>query len=276
MREQDDRAAPPGEADGEVRADAARKLRLAIPRRSGRALVRNDRSAGSASTASDEERPAGRAGARQAPAGERASRTSRARERLRRRLSSIFQRPMSGIALRAAGLGARPAAEDPGQQLPVAARPSGAGARRRPRSGAGKSSKSSMSETRPARAKSPSNRSWREQRVLGHPAGERALERVDVVDALARVDPLAEEVLVDVGDREGVGIDAARAREDALEERAAARSRAAWASPAAGGSRARPRRGRARRRRRAGSAGARSSRRAARAASRGSACRRRA
>ena len=59
-----------------------------------------------------------------------------------------------------------------------------------------------------------------QHRVVGHAALQRGLEGVDVVDALAGVGALAEQVLVDVGDRRRVGIDAAVAGEDALEQRA--------------------------------------------------------
>ncbi len=82
-----------------------------------------------------------------------------------------------------------------------------------------------MSEARPARAKIAFEEVVAEQRVLRHAAGERRLEGVDVVDALAGVGALAEQILVDVGDRRRVGIDAARRGEDALEERALAADR---------------------------------------------------
>ena len=59
-----------------------------------------------------------------------------------------------------------------------------------------------------------------EQRVLGDPPGERRLERVDVVDALADVAALVEQVLVHVGHRGGVRIEADVAREDLCERRA--------------------------------------------------------
>ena len=60
----------------------------------------------------------------------------------------------------------------------------------------------------------------REQRVLRDAAVERRHEGVDVVEALAGEDPFAEEVLVGVGDRGGVGVDAGVAGVDAGEERA--------------------------------------------------------
>ena len=64
-----------------------------------------------------------------------------------------------------------------------------------------------------------------EERVLRNAPRERRLEDVDVVDALAGVGALAEEILVDVGDGERVRIHARRAREDALEERSLAAHR---------------------------------------------------
>ena len=64
-----------------------------------------------------------------------------------------------------------------------------------------------------------------EQRVFRHSPLERALERVDVVDALAGVRAFAEEVLIHVRDGGGVGIDAGRAGEHAPKERALALGR---------------------------------------------------
>ena len=43
--------------------------------------------------------------------------------------------------------------------------------------------------------------------VLGHPARKGGHERIDVIDALTRERPLAEQVLVDVGNRCGIGLD---------------------------------------------------------------------
>ena len=58
-----------------------------------------------------------------------------------------------------------------------------------------------------------------EQRVLGDPAGQRGGEGVDVIDALAGVGALAEQILVDVGDCARVRIDAGRAGEQPLKQR---------------------------------------------------------
>jgi hypothetical protein len=51
------------------------------------------------------------------------------------------------------------------------------------------------------RARSALEQVVAEQRALGHAPGERRLEGVDVVDALAGVGPFAEQILVHVGDR---------------------------------------------------------------------------
>ena len=48
----------------------------------------------------------------------------------------------------------------------------------------------------------------RQQRVLGEPAMRRDLERIDVVDALSRECPLAEQILVDIGYGGGVRVHA--------------------------------------------------------------------
>jgi hypothetical protein len=62
-----------------------------------------------------------------------------------------------------------------------------------------------------------------EDPVLGELAADRPLEGVDVVDALADEGALVEDVLVDVGDRAGVGVDAWLAGEEAGEAGAAGR-----------------------------------------------------
>ena len=51
-----------------------------------------------------------------------------------------------------------------------------------------------------------------------HPAGERRLERIDVIDTLARVRTFAEQILVNVGHRGGIRVDAVHAGEHALEQ----------------------------------------------------------
>ena len=149
------------------------------------------------------------------------ARTAAGADSVRRRLSSIFQRPIAGIAqLRPVDLptiGQRPKIH--GSKLPVAARPAVV-ARGGDVVAGGNSSTTSISEARPARANMPSNRSWLSSVALRHPAGERGLERIDIVDALAGVGAFAEQILVNVGHGGSVGIDAAHAGEHALEQRA--------------------------------------------------------
>jgi hypothetical protein len=111
------------------------------------------------------------------------------------------------------------AAEDPGQELPVAARP--AMLARDRDVVAGGEFLDDLDVRDEARAREDAfEQVVAEQRVLGHAAGERRLEGIDVVDALAGIGPLVEQVLVDVGDRARIGIDPAMAREYALEQRA--------------------------------------------------------
>src|SRR5580700_2526804 len=59
-----------------------------------------------------------------------------------------------------------------------------------------------------------------QQRVLGNAPLQRRLENVDIVNALAAVRSFSKQVLVNVGDRKGIRIDARRAREYPLEHRA--------------------------------------------------------
>ena len=58
-----------------------------------------------------------------------------------------------------------------------------------------------------------------EQRVLGDPTGQRGGEGVHVIDALAGVGALAEQILVDVRDGGRVRIDAGRTGEHPLKQR---------------------------------------------------------
>ena len=60
---------------------------------------------------------------------------------------------------------------------------------------------------------------------LGHAIGERRLEGIDVIDAFAGIGAQPEEILVHVGDGGRIRIDAARAGEHALKERAFAARR---------------------------------------------------
>src|SRR5581483_6005474 len=57
-----------------------------------------------------------------------------------------------------------------------------------------------------------------DERVLGDATAHAAHEGVDVVDALADVDPRAEEILIELRDRVRVDVEADVAREDAREE----------------------------------------------------------
>ena len=59
-----------------------------------------------------------------------------------------------------------------------------------------------------------------EQGGVGRAALQREIESVDVVNALAGIGAFAEHVLIDVGNRGSVRIDAAQAGENALEQRA--------------------------------------------------------
>jgi hypothetical protein len=58
-----------------------------------------------------------------------------------------------------------------------------------------------------------------QERIFRDAAGQRRGERIDVVDTLAGVRALAEEILVDVGDRRGIGIEPGRTGVRPLEDR---------------------------------------------------------
>src|SRR6266446_10582473 len=58
-----------------------------------------------------------------------------------------------------------------------------------------------------------------EQRVFRNASVQRFFERVDIVQTLARIDSLAEEILIDIRRGGGIRINAGVAREDAREQR---------------------------------------------------------
>ena len=59
-----------------------------------------------------------------------------------------------------------------------------------------------------------------ENAALGRATVERRAEGIDIIDALALVDALVEDVLIDVGNRSRIGIDAGGRREELLKPRA--------------------------------------------------------
>ena len=122
-----------------------------------------------------------------------------------------------GNARRCASLDGR--TEDPRQQLPVAARPSVMADRADVV--AGREFLDDFDVRGEAGAREHAfEQIVAEQRRIRRPAGERGFESVDVVDAFAGIGAFAEQILIDVRDRRGVGIDSAQAGEDALEQRA--------------------------------------------------------
>ena len=74
----------------------------------------------------------------------------------------------------------------------------------------------------PGAREEPLEQVVRQKGAFGNASLQGSRKRVDVVDPFSGEDPFAEEVLVDVGDREGVRIDAPRPRKNALEEGASA------------------------------------------------------
>jgi hypothetical protein len=97
--------------------------------------------------------------------------------------------------------------QDPGEELPVAPHPPVAAA-----DGqlvvAGKLLEQVDIGDESGTGEQPLEQVVTQQRVLRHPPRERRLERVDVVDPLSRVGPLAEQVLVHIGDRGRIGVHA--------------------------------------------------------------------
>src|SRR4029434_4725110 len=113
------------------------------------------------------------------------------------------------------------AAEDPRQQLPVTASPAVLGSR------GGRIVRRKLIEELDIGDKScpredPFKEVVTQQDILRHPPGEGCLKCIYVVDPFTDVRTLTEKVLVNVGDGRCVGVNAARAREDALKKRALA------------------------------------------------------
>ena len=127
--------------------------------------------------------------------------------RLRRRLSRIFQREMSGRRLRCRPVARRHERKEPPQDLPVAAHPAVLASR--VREDARRIVVDDLDVGDEGRPRIEAlEQIVRQQRVLRHAALERRDERVDVVEALAGEDAFVEEILVDVRDGRRVRIDA--------------------------------------------------------------------
>ena len=139
--------------------------------------------------------------------------------RLRRRLSRIFQRPISGSVLRFDAVARRHEREQPEQDLPVAADPAVLPARVREHARRILVDQLDVRDERDARVQSL-EQVVRQQRVLRHGVLERGHERVDVVEALAGEDAFAEQILVGVGHGGRVGIDAGVPGVEPREQRA--------------------------------------------------------
>ena len=117
------------------------------------------------------------------------------------------------------------AAEDPRQQLPVAARPAMLSGRRHAVV-RGRVLEQLDVGDEPRAGEEALEEVVAQHGVVGDASGQDGLERVHVVDALAGVGALAEQVLVDIRRGAGVRVDPRRAGRDPLEERAlAARQR---------------------------------------------------
>ncbi|EDT03388.1 hypothetical protein BamIOP4010DRAFT_3075 [Burkholderia ambifaria IOP40-10] len=111
------------------------------------------------------------------------------------------------------------AENQPRQELPVAARPSVQASRRDVVAGRRRFDHLDI-RRQPGPRENAFEQIVTEHRVLRHAAGEHRLERVDVVDALARIGAFVEQILIDVRYGRHVRIDAVRARRHALEQRA--------------------------------------------------------
>ena len=120
--------------------------------------------------------------------------------------------------------------EDPGQELPIAARPAVMTRR------ADIVSRREFLDDfdirgEPGARERSLEQVVAQQRRVGRAARESRLEGVDIVDAFAGVGALAEHVLIDVGNRRGIGVDSAGARKNSLKQRAFAARGKRWRHP---------------------------------------------
>ena len=122
------------------------------------------------------------------------------------------------------GVRAPPTAEDPGDQLPIAPRPTMLARRRDVVARWELLDDLDVGDEAGAR-KDPLQKVVTQHRALRNPSGERGFEDVHVIDPLAGVGTLSEQILVHIGDGKGVGIDTAGAGEHTLKQRSLAPGR---------------------------------------------------
>ena len=218
VREQRDQQRALAQREREIGAQRAQMT----ARRDTRALRRDHRKDGQQDGQhdgqSDEGGPDERGGKRQRPTGDQGDDAGNGRNTAAQvvdHLPAAVERnpPLGALETRAR------VPENPGQELPVATRPAVV-SQRRDVVADGKLL-DDLDVGREAGAREDAlEEVVTENRVLGHAAGERQLERVDVVDALAGVGALAEQILIHIRDGGRIRIESARARERVLEERA--------------------------------------------------------
>ena len=207
-----------GQREPDVRAERAQMAACSDPGPSRNDPGEDREQRGQRERGQDEAGPDGRSLQGQRPAGHQGG---DCRRRGQRAAQVVQHLPATDRRQRARAPtvgGSVAAAEDPRQELPVAARPpvlaSGGHvvARRK------LLDHLDVGDEAGARER-PLEEVVAEQRTFGHAPLERGFEGIDVVDALAGVGAFAEKVLVHVGDGGGVGIDTPGGGEDALEER---------------------------------------------------------
>ena len=216
MREERDAEPDLSAGDGEALPDGAHVSPLGDPRAPGDQVGERGQQGGQGDGDEHEGRPHERPAVGQCPAGDEGQPGGGSRQcppEIVEHLPPADERDPG----RAPRVG-RGSPDDPGEQLPISARPPvlpGNGnlvVRRelleqldvRDESGPGED---------------PLDEIVAQERVLRHAAGQGRGERVHVIDPFAGIRAFAEEILVHVGDRGGIWIDPGRPGEDPLEER---------------------------------------------------------
>ena len=225
MREKADHERRLGESEAEIGAERPRWLRIVIPARLGMMAPTTGIRVGSTIVARTKTVQIAAASKRQGPSGQQGEDGRRRRQRpsqIVEHLPAADRRNCATLPILARRRGPRPKIH--GSKLPVAARPAMVAQGGDVVAGGKLLDDLDVGGETGAR-EDALEQIVAEQRRIRHTAGERGLEGIDVVDALAGIGAFAEQILVHVGDGGGIGIDAAHAGEDALEQRALAADR---------------------------------------------------
>ena len=218
MRQQGDDERRSGRARcADRRRARPRWLRGVIPARRGTMALTTGMRAGSRIVEQDEADPHRRGSERQRQSRQQRQHAGRCGQRSPQIVEHLPAADRRDGAARPIRAGDRSATEHPRQQLPVAARPTVVAPRGDVVAGGEVLDDLDVGGETGA-GEDALEQIVAEQGRVRHAVGERGLEGIDVVDALAGIGAFAEQILVNVGDGGGIRVDAVHAGEDALEQ----------------------------------------------------------